>query len=244
MSKFIEKRVDKFSNKTELVTQEVFLCNGIHASFRYWSVPEAEAFLLDVHYAGSEWMYLSGGYIVIRINDAKNINIKPSGEDSDVDSYDGNVTCSEDVYYEVKKEDFIDICKATSIEIKLSGSRSFVTVSAEKLQAMARVLYDNLYEPIFDATKALEEQASKRNTILSWLFALPASIAGGFFAGELLWDLWHRPFNVFIADGRWWEGIPPILFCVVNYFLPYSRKMKWITYALFVIIFICIACIE
>ena len=87
MSKFIEKKVDKFHNKTELVTKRVTLwsasklydyslswqCNDIKARFRYWSDNEGETILLDVDYGGPDWLYLRNGDIVIRINDTKNI---------------------------------------------------------------------------------------------------------------------------------------------------------------------------
>ncbi|MDD7528780.1 MAG: hypothetical protein PUK04_04870 [Bacteroidales bacterium] len=274
MSKFIEKKVDKFHNKTELVTKRVTLWsasklydyslswqrNDIKARFRYWSDNEGETILLDVDYGGPDWLYLRNGDIVIRINDTKNIELKPSGEDSEVTSNEGHkIICREMLYYEVKKEDFIDICKATSLEFQISGSRSFVNGKAEKLQAMARVLYDNLYEPIFD-TKALEERlASKWKSILSCLFAFPASIAASIFmanAWGYLWKHWHwQDYPSWGGDYYYYEDISSnydwislaivatLGFCVANYFLPYSRKMKWITYALFVIVFI-VTCIE
>ena len=160
MSKLIEKKVDKFHNKTELVTKQVTLWsnsklydyglswqrNDIKAKFRYWTDDKEEAFLLDVDYGGPEWMFLREGDIVIRINDTKNIEIKPSGEDSDVKSNEGNkIICREVLYYEVNKEDFIDICKATSLEFQISGGRTFVNGRAEHLQAMGRILYNELY---------------------------------------------------------------------------------------------------
>ena len=160
MSKLIEKKVDKFHNKTELVTKQVTLWsnsklydyglswqrNDIKAKFRYWSDDKEEAFLLDVDYGGPEWMFLREGDMVIRINDTKNIEIKPSGEDADVKSNEGNkIICREVLYYRVNKEDFIDICNATSLEFQISGGRTFVNGRAEQLQAIGRILYNDLY---------------------------------------------------------------------------------------------------
>lgn len=160
MSNLIEKRVDKFHNKTELVTKQVTLWsesklydyglswqrNDIKAKFRYWSDDKGESFLLDVDYGGPEWMFLREGDIVIRINDTKNIEIKPSGEDSDVKSNEGGkIICREVLYYEVNKEDFIDICKANSLEFQISGGRTFVNGMAGQLQAIGRILFNDLY---------------------------------------------------------------------------------------------------
>lgn len=160
MSNLLEKQVDKFHNKTQLVTKQVTLWsdsklydyglsgqrNDIRANFRYWSDQDGETILLDVDYGGPDWLFLREGDMVIRVNNTKNIELKPSGEDNDVHANEQHkIICHEVLYYKVEKQDFIDICEATSLEFQISGSRNFVNGNAEHLQSVGRVLYNELY---------------------------------------------------------------------------------------------------
>ncbi len=261
MSKLIERKEDKFHNKLELVTQKTTLWsvsklydyglswqrNDVKANFRYWSTPEGDSILLDLDYGGPDWLFLRDGDIVIRINNTKNIVLKPSGENTDVSSNEGHkIICREVLYYEISSDDFKDLCDATAIEFQITGRTSFVNGKAENLQTIARVLYDSLFEPKYD-TKALEEKLrGKWGALLSMILAFPASIVCGWMMG---WTLFNFELYLKDSDG---DGVVngvfvdldlayiglciTIVFFVINYFLPYKKKYKWIPYAITLIL--------
>lgn len=165
MSKLVERNEDKFHNKLELITKEITLWSAsklydyglswqrhdIKANFRYWSTPEGDTILLDIDYGGPDWMFLREGDIVIRINNSKNIIVKPRGEDSNVSSNEGDkIICREILYYEMSIEDFKDFCAATSAEVRVTGSNNYIDCKAEELQKIGRILHDNIFEPLYD----------------------------------------------------------------------------------------------
>ena len=165
MSKLVERKEDKFHNKLELITKEITLWSAsklydyglswqrhdIKANFRYWSTPEGDTILLDIDYGGPDWMFLREGDIVIRINNSKNIIVKPHGEDSNVSSNEGDkIICREVLYYEMSIEDFKDFCAATSVEARVTGGNNFIDCKAEELQKIGRILHDNIFEPLYD----------------------------------------------------------------------------------------------
>ena len=165
MSKLVERKEDKFHNKLELITKEITLWSAsklydyglswqrhdIKANFRYWSTPEGDTILLDIDYGSPDWMFLREGDIVIRINNSKNIIVKPHGEDSNVSSNEGDkIICREVLYYEMSIEDFKDFCAATSVEARVTGGNNFIDCKAEELQKIGRILHDNIFEPLYD----------------------------------------------------------------------------------------------
>ena len=165
MSKLVERKEDKFHNKLELITKEITLWSAsklydyglswqrhdIKANFRYWSTPEGDTILLDIDYGGPDWMFLREGDIVIRINNSKNIIVKPHGEDSNVSSNEGDkIICREVLYYEMSIEDFKDFCAETSVEARVTGGNNFIDCKAEELQKIGRILHDNIFEPLYD----------------------------------------------------------------------------------------------
>ena len=261
MSKLIERKEDKFHNKLELVTQKTTLWsvsklydyglswqrNDVKANFRYWSTPEGDSILLDLDYGGPDWLFLRDGDIVIRINNTKNIVLKPSGENTDVSSNEGHrIICREVLYYEISSDDFKDLCDATAIEFQITGRTSFVNGKADNLQTIARILYDNLFEPKYD-TKALEEKMKgKWGALLSMIFAFPASIACGILMYNALYYL-----NLYWKGDEYYSGgygikydlewiilniCITIVFFIINYFLPYKKKYKWIPYVIVIIL--------
>ena len=192
MSNLLEKQVDKFHNKTQLVTKQVTLWsdsklydyglsgqrNDIRANFRYWSDQDGETILLDVDYGGPDWLFLREGDMVIRVNNTKNIELKPSGEDNDVHANEQHkIICHEVLYYKVEKQDFIDICEATSLEFQISGSRNFVNGNAEHLQSVGRVLYNELYGK--DLPVEIEERVKGLIPLTLLITALNMPVWGG-----------------------------------------------------------------
>ncbi len=258
MKKLIERKEDKFHNKLEFVTEKTTLWSGsklydyglswqrndIKANFRYWSTPDGDTIMLDLDYGGPDWLFLRDGDIVIRINNAKNIVLKPSGENADVSSNEGHkIICREVLYYEMSSDDFKDLCDATTIEFQITGRTSFVNGRADNLQTIARVLYDSLFEPKYD-TKALEEKMrDERGILKSMIFAVPASCACGIMMGNAIYYLWlyligdeyYSKYGWGISEDLDWIILficVTILFFVINHFLPYQKKYKWIPYAI------------
>lgn len=243
MSKLIERKEDKFHNKLELVTQKTTLWsvsklydyglswqrNDVKASFRYWSTPEGDSILLDLDYGGPDWLFLRDGDIVIRINNTKNIVLKPSGENTDVSSNEGHsIICREVLYYEISSDDFKDLCDATSIEFQITGRTSFVNGKADNLQTIARSLYDELYGAKFNSIAEFEQLRRKKNTLWCMLLAIPASLAGCFIGAA---------FFVMNLDPGFYEGWSMVVSLMavfapflLNAILPYPSKEKKITY--------------
>ena len=245
MSKLIERKEDKFHKKLELVTQKTTLWsvsklydyglswqrNDVKANFRYWSTPEGDSILLDLDYGGPDWLFLRDGDIVIRINNTKNIVLKPSGENTDVSSNEGHkIICREVLYYEISSDDFKDLCDATSIEFQITGRTNFVNGKADNLQTIARSLYDELYEAKFNSIAEFEQLRRKKNTLWCMLLAIPASLAGCFIGAFLFMEaLRTYPDGcdlVFLAVALILVLVPFIF----NAILPYPSKEKKITY--------------
>lgn len=243
MSKLIERKEDKFHNKLELVTQKATLWsvsklydyglswqrNDVKANFRYWSTPEGDSILLDLDYGGPDWLFLRDGDIVIRINNTKNIVLKPLGENTDVSSNEGHrIICREVLYYEISSDDFKDLCDATAIEFQITGRTSFVNGKAENLQTIARSLYDELYGAKFNSIAEFEQLRRKKNTLWCMLLAIPASLVGCF-VGAFLSVEGVR----FFSDA--WDIFAVSLMLVLapfglNAILPYPSREKKIVY--------------
>ena len=185
MRKKLEIKHDKFHAKTEMITRGTTLWSGnklydygfswkrndIRGKFRHWSTPEGDSILLDIDFVGPDWMFLEQGDIVIRVNDTKNITIKPVETDSKVSSDEHAVHVHESLYYEVPLDDFKDICEATAVEVQISGKNTFVTGNGVALQEIGRYLYNQLF-----TNKALPEikVSSKKSLTLSIILAIIA----------------------------------------------------------------------
>ena len=160
MSKFVTRREDKFHNKVELETKKQTLWSESIASalinkhyhaqlvgaFRYYSTPNSDSILLDIEYTAAEWMFFRNGDLIIRVNNSKNIVLSPQGEDSNTFSTKDYHGIREYLYYEISTDDFKDLCFADSIEFQITGKRNFINGKADKLQKIARHLYNELYE--------------------------------------------------------------------------------------------------
>lgn len=187
MRKKLEIKHDKFHAKTEMITRGTTLWSGnklydygfswkrndIRGKFRHWSTPEGDSILLDIDFVGPDWMFLEQGDIVIRVNDTKNITIKPVETDSKVSSDEHAVHVHESLYYEVPLDDFKDICEATAVEVQISGKNTFVTGNGVALQEIGRYLYNQLF-----TNKALPEikVSSKKSLTLYIVSAIIAEI--------------------------------------------------------------------
>lgn len=185
MRKKLEIKHDKFHAKTEMITRGTTLWSGnklydygfswkrndIRGKFRHWSTPEGDSILLDIDFVGPDWMFLEQGDIVIRVNDTKNITIKPVETDSKVSSDEHAVHVHESLYYEVPLDDFKDICEATAVEVQISGKNTFVEGNGVALQEIGRYLYNQLF-----TNKALPEikVSSKKSLTLSIILAIIA----------------------------------------------------------------------
>ncbi|MGM9831255.1 MAG: hypothetical protein ACI3Z5_04465 [Paludibacteraceae bacterium] len=185
MRKKLEIKHDKFHAKTEMITRGTTLWSGnklydygfswkrndIRGKFRHWSTPEGDSILLDIDFVGTDWMFLEQGDIVIRVNDTKNITIKPVETDSKVSSDEHAVHVHESLYYEVPLDDFKDICEATAVEVQISGKNTFVEGNGVALQEIGRYLYNQLF-----TNKALPEikVSSKKSLTLSIILAIIA----------------------------------------------------------------------
>ncbi len=151
---FISQTFDKFDEKTvttsipEKVTVKMIMTSETpfptwNLGIRHVRTKDLDKLLIDAHYGGREWVFLRNGSISFS-TDSGPVKIFPEIHgDSDVHS--GGVVQERETY-PISKEDFLKICESNSLEIKIAGSSSFITIKADKFLVLCQKFYNNFYD--------------------------------------------------------------------------------------------------
>jgi len=164
---FITQNFDKFEEKTTTYSNpNMITVHNImtaetpwptwNLGIRHVKTKETDTIVIDAHYGGRNWFFLRNGKIIFATSSGP-ITISPDVRgDSDVHS--GGI-CEELESYTISKEDFLKICNSNNLEIKMSGSSSFIEAkNANKFHILCKQFYNNLFDPS-KFTESLSQKA-------------------------------------------------------------------------------------
>lgn len=155
MAGILNVEVDKFKNTTTTTgPKKTFHFDGLeqvlgetHLTLRHLSLDNGKDYLmLDLNYEGDRWFFFRRGELIINLNNSINIPLKAH------ESYSNTIgggRVEESVFYDISKKDLEAICEADSIDMKLSGADSYVTIDKDgkhNFQNYCRIFYNAFYE--------------------------------------------------------------------------------------------------
>lgn len=175
---FITSNYDKFKDLTTLrCAYPLIIENKFNTvttlRFRYLKSSSYGFLVLDVLRIGSNWMFLRSGDLIFNINNSENITLQPHENFSETLEYklsnysksiqvrfldgDDGVHCEESVYYEIPDALLKKLCDAQSVDIKISGDKTYVAWSLNPFILYCQKFYNAVYD-----NNAYVESVNKR----------------------------------------------------------------------------------
>ena len=141
-NKFVKVDYDKFNSKTVTRTDpELSLGDAFYLIFRHISMPEGDNLVIDVETSHSDWFFLRNGNVILNINNVENITLTPHENYSKVTNTFGYTSCKESCWYAISQEQLKKICDADSVDIKITGDKSFYVFEGDKSQILIIYTY-------------------------------------------------------------------------------------------------------
>ncbi len=164
--KFILQVFDKFDEKTtttsnpKMITVKMIKTRETpwptyNLGIRHVKNKDFESLLIDAHFGGREWFFLRNGNIIFSTSKGP-VKVSPEVHgDSDVHS--GGIV-EEHETYPISKDDFLKICESDTLEMKITGSSTYITTNSPNFLILCQQFYNNFYDSS-KFTTSLEKQA-------------------------------------------------------------------------------------
>ena len=180
MNSLVREEHDRFTERTITRNFEPVEFGDYKISFRHISDPDADSLVMDIdHSSDSDFINLSEGIIIIRLNNQKNYKLKPheSYRNRSVSSgiYYVKVKYEESDYCHISKDLLHEIAESSSVEIEVMSGRVVEVLnfifdarkremkSLAQVISLAQVMYNALYDEnaYADKIKELEREAEE-----------------------------------------------------------------------------------
>jgi hypothetical protein len=96
----------------------------IELDMRHVKTPEIDSIVIDYFLTTGDWLFLRNGKMIINIDGVENITLEPHESQTEV-GFGWRRAIVEIGFYSISKADFLKVCEAKEVSVRISGSNSY-----------------------------------------------------------------------------------------------------------------------